>query len=96
MSNAVYLQLTWVVTFPGNSSITFTYDAHSIRNTVNDLGMNVSATLTKFRASGYIESVIKLTVLGDAIVNGTLLECNLAGYESDQEKIAVNTSGRLL
>ena len=94
VSNAIYLRLTWVVTFPGLSPITLTYGADSTLDVKDLLDMNISTTLTEFRASEYIESVIELTVFRGIEMNTTLLECSIAGYGSVSEEISFNTSGK--
>ena len=95
-SNAYNLRLTWVVIFLGQPPITITYDADSVRDTVNFLGMNVSSTLTEFRARNYIESVITLTFLSDvSYVNKTMLECNFAGLTNDAENFSIYSPGKI-
>ena len=96
VSNAYNLRLTWVVIFLGQPPITITYDADSVRDTVNLLGMNVSSTLTELRTSDYIESVITLTFLSDvSYVNKTMLECNFAGRTKDAENFSVYSPGKI-
>ena len=93
-SNAYNLRLTWVVIFLGQPPITITYDADSVRDTVDLLGMNVSSTLMEFRARNNIESVITLTFLSDVYANKTMLECNFAGLTNDTENFSVYSPGK--
>ena len=95
LSNSETLHLTWCVTFPGLVPINMTYDSSSNVSILDYLGMNISTTLTAYnRSSGYIESIITLTVLTD--VNGTELECSISDLDNDIITTLVYSSGVLI
>lgn len=70
-----------------------TFDGNSNLNAAYNLGMNITAILTDYASEEYIESVIRLTVLGDMSVNGTEVECRSAGLDSRSTIVSVNMSG---
>ena len=89
------VHLTWHVTFPGLTPVNITYGNDSLINVSTDMGMNVSATLIRYEADQYIESVIKFTLVKNVTLNGTLLECSIApSLDSDFMFVLVNTSGK--
>ena len=95
LSNSEMVHLTWYVTFPGLTPINITYGNDSSINISSHLGMNVSATLMRYEADQYIESVIMFTLLKNVTLNGTLLECSVApSLDSDNMFVLVNTSGK--
>ncbi len=60
------------------------------------LGMNVTTNLTNNDRGDFIESVVKITVLQNVSMNGTLVECRSEDLDSEMATVYVNTSGILL
>ena len=93
-SNSETVQLSWMVTFPGQEAITMSYIDNSYLNSVVLLDVNVSTTLTQYIMDEFIESEIVLTVLQNISMNGTLLECRSEDLASKNLTVFVNTSGK--
>ncbi len=92
-SNSETVQLRWLVTFPGQITITILYTNNSDQNAVNYLPMNLTARLTQYKNNEYVESDIQLTVLRNVSMNGTVLECRSEDLASEHEIVHINTSG---
>ena len=92
-SNSENVLLTWLITLPGEITVNITYDNTSSLMTTDDLGMNISTSLTRFISDEYIESVAVLTVLNNLYINGTEIECQIDMLNSDTAQAFVNKSG---
>ena len=92
-SNSETVQLSWMVTFPGQEAITMSYINDSYLNVVVLLDVNVTTTLTQYIMDEFIESEIVLTVLQNISMNGTLLECSSEDLTSEMDIVYVDTSG---
>ena len=93
MSNSEEVQLTWTVTFPGESPIEISYNGSSIVNETHFLDKNVTAILSKYTTNEFVESVILLTVLSGVYINGTTIECSSEDLDSKAVDVLVNASG---
>lgn len=94
LSNSENIILTWRITLPGQTPIEMTYDNTSSFNTIDYLGINISTTLTVYDRESAAESIITLTVLNSALINGTELKCRSADLDSVTTNIYVNKSGK--
>lgn len=81
-SNTEDLLLTWNILFPGNISLSYTYNSLSFVWDSNDLGWNTSTTLTAYTEE-YIESILEITLLRDIETNGTKVECSIEDLDFD-------------
>ena len=93
LSNTETIHLIWRVTFPGLSPVNITYDSSSTLYNTDNLPMNLSAILTKYRNEECIESLIVLTVLRNVTMNNTKVECIIADLDYETTIVFVNTSG---
>jgi hypothetical protein len=91
MSNSYYLGVTWVITFPDETSLSITYDHTSDGNIYTDLGMGVATTLTEHVIGYYAESILKLRVLRDIAMDGTQLSCSSSRLDNAAISVPVNS-----
>ena len=82
----------WLITFPGQDTITILYTNISDQDPMNHSA--VSSTLTQYRSDEFIESQIVLTVLRNVSMNGTRLECRSENLTSATEIVHFATSGK--
>ena len=99
-SNTESPELIWTVTIPGRMPISIRYDNTSNLNIMDDLGLNITSTLTVYSSENelnhkneYLESVIVLTVLKNVSMSETLVNCAIADLKNNTASILVNTSG---
>lgn len=92
VSNTENLLLTWNIDFPGNTSLTITYDGSFSNGTVNDLGWNVSTTLTNY-SEDYVESKLEITLLRDFDIRGTKVECSIEDLDIEIVTVDVFLAG---
>lgn len=92
-SNSENVILMWLVTIPGETTLSITYDKNSSHYSTNHLGLNITAVLTEFVDEEYIASTLVLTVLDNPDVNGTFVECRSEELNSIVEEVYVNKSG---
>ena len=90
-SNSETVQLRWLVTFPGQETITILYSTNE--STVDRLDGNITTILTRYERDAYIESLLELTVLQNVSMNGTILECKSEDLSNEVIVVEVNTSG---
>ena len=96
-SNSEMVELRWLVTFPGQDTITmFLYTNDSERNVAMYMPMNLTARLIQPGDDENLASEIELTVLQNVSMNGTLLECKSEDLASENETVYVNTAGKIL
>ena len=93
-SNTEKLYLVWSVTFPEFLPLEITYDSSSLLGNIDDLDMNVNASLIDY-TENFIESVISITVRGiDFITSGTVIECSIGDLDKATITLLVNISGK--
>ena len=96
-SNSETVQMTWLITFPGQDTIyMIVYTNDSDRNVVEFRPMNITARLTQYEIDKNVESELTLTVLQNVSMNGTILECRSEDLASENETVYVNTAGIFL
>ena len=92
-SNSETVQLSWLVTFPGQETITISYNNESNTNTLEYYPVNITARLTQYTSDQSAESELQLTVLQNVTMSGTILECMSEDLASRNVTVSVNTSG---
>ena len=92
-SNSETVQLRWLVTFPGEDTITISYNNESNLNTLEHHSMNITARLTQYTSDQSVESELQLTVLQNLSMNGTILVCMSEELASRNVTVTINTSG---
>ena len=93
LSNSEEVQLTWEVTFPDQTCFSITYDNSFMPNTTDDLGANITSVLARYTSDEYIESLLVVTVLKNASMNGTLVKCRSETLDHKMVFVHVNISG---
>ena len=93
LSNSEEVQLTWEVTFPDQTHFNITYNNSSMPNTTDDLGANITSVLTRYTSDEYIESLLVITVLKNASMNGTQVECRSEALDHKTAFVHINISG---
>ena len=93
-SNSEMVQLSWMVTFPGEETITMLYTNDSEWNVVVYFDMHFTTVLTEYTIDELIVSELELTVLQNVSMNGTVLECTSEDLGSENDTVYVNTSGK--
>ena len=92
-SNSETVQLRWLITFPGQDTITIPYINESNLNTLEHHSMNITARLTQYTSDQSVESELLLTVLPNVSMNGTILVCMTEDLASRNVTVSFNTSG---
>lgn len=93
-SNTEDLQVTWMVYLPTNETLALTYNTSSLIGSMESLDENIIVTLTGYDyANDSIESTLQLTLLKNASMNGTLVECSIHDLHSQTLPVIVDTSG---
>lgn len=92
LSNTENLLLTWIIDFPENLSLTITYDIFSFIGDMDDLGWNVTTTLTYY-TDDYIESKLEIMVPKSAEINRTKVECRFEDLDFDTITVYVILEG---
>ncbi len=92
-SNSENIMLTWLITFPGRDLIRKLYTNFSDAERLHVLDMNVTTVVTNNEKGDFIESVVKITVLPNVSMNGTLVECRSEDLDSEIATVYVNTTG---
>lgn len=92
-SNSEMVQLMWLVTLPGQETITMLFVDGSYINITSYIGMNITTILTQYTMDESIESEITLTLLRNVSMNGTLVECKSEDLGREAETLYVNSSG---
>lgn len=92
LSNTENLLLTWSIDFPENLSLTITYDMFSFIGDMDDLGWNVTATLTDY-TSDYIKSRLEIIVPKSFEINRTKVECSIEDLNFDTATVYVIFEG---
>ena len=93
-SNSESVELTWQITLPDQLvPINITYNSSSLFYERDRLDIYANATLTKYAHGRSIQSLITFTILKDASINGTEVQCSSSDLDSEAVKILVTISG---
>ncbi len=87
--------LMWLITFPGQDPIRMLYTNFSDVDLLDILDMDVTTNLIDNERGDLIESVVEITVLPNASMNGTLVECRAKDLDNESAIVYVNTSGNV-
>lgn len=88
------LHLTWLVTYPGFSTLNITFTRTSSRNfVIRNNDMSFSSTLNTYVEGVNAESMITFDMERRDDVNGTTLECRFANASADDTIWLTNSVG---
>ena len=91
-SNSEAVHLTWHLTLPGDTSISFTYPNGSVNGT--NLNSYITTFLTGFESDEFIHSTFELVVQPGIPTDQIMVECSI-GDLGNSIIIHINTSGKL-
>lgn len=93
LSNSENVELTWTITLPERQPISLTFNNSSV---LDIGGISIVVSLTNYTRGAGLDSVITLTVLRNASVNGTEIECGSANLDNETVIVFINTSGMIM
>ena len=91
--NTDRVDLTWIITLPGQIPISITYDNTSVLDDLDYLDESVITTLTEYRSDEYIESIATIIVMSNITLNQSKIECTISNQKIESIIAFVNTSG---
>ena len=93
-SNSEAVHLTWLVTLPGEASISITYpNGSSNRTSINSY---ITTFLTGFRSDEFIHSTLQVIIEPGIPTDQIMIECSIGSLGSDSTIVYVNQSGKLV
>ena len=92
-SNSEDLQLTWTVTPPsGCPPFNATFRNSSDPDITNEC-TGIVVSLTNYTRDVGLASVLTVTVLRNALMTGTEIECGITNLDNEVETLFINTAG---
>ncbi len=88
----VEVHLIWNVTFPNLMPLSVTYNSSSLLNIAVNLPLATRSYLTQYRNTEYIEALLVFTVMKDATLTGTRVECEFQDDKKTEILLINNNS----
>ena len=91
-SNSEAVHLTWLVTLPGEASVSVTYPNGDANRT--SLNGYITTFLREFRSDEFIHSTLEVTVQPDLPTDQIMVECSIGDLHNDTIIVEINTSSK--